>query len=63
MPIETPKYTIIQEENPIQVRDYTEYVTAEVTVEGKFEEVGSKAFRLLFNYISGNNSNNQKFFY
>jgi effector-binding domain-containing protein len=60
MSIETPKYTIIQEEDSIQIRDYTGYITAEVTVEGKFEEVGSKAFRLLFNYISGNNSNKQK---
>ncbi len=60
MAIETPKYTVLQEEGSFQVRDYTEYVTAEITVEGKFEEVGSKAFRHLFDYISGNNLKKQK---
>ena len=60
MAIETPKYTIIKEVDSFQIREYTEYVTAEVEVEGVFEEVGSKAFRLLFDYISGNNSKNQK---
>ncbi len=60
MAIETPKYTIVKEVDSFQIRDYTEYVTAEVSVEGSFEEVGSKAFRLLFDYISGNNSKKQK---
>jgi hypothetical protein len=60
MAIETPKYTIVKEVDSFELRDYTEYVTAEVTVEGSFEEVGSKAFRLLFDYISGNNSKKQK---
>jgi effector-binding domain-containing protein len=60
MAIETPKYTVIKEVNSFQIREYTEYVTAEVEVEGSFDEAGSKAFRLLFDYISGNNSNKQK---
>lgn len=60
MAIETPKYTIVKEVDSFQIRDYTEYVTAEVSVEGSFEEAGSKAFRLLFDYISGNNSKKQK---
>jgi effector-binding domain-containing protein len=60
MAIETPKYTVIKEVNSFQIREYTEYVTAEVEVEGSFDEVGKKAFRQLFDYISGNNSNKQK---
>jgi len=60
MAIETPKYTIIKEDDSFQIREYTEYVTSEVEVEGTFDEAGSRAFRLLFDYISGNNSKQQK---
>lgn len=60
MAIDTPKYNVLKDSGKFQIREYTEYVSAEVVVEGEFEEVGSKAFRPLFQYISGNNSQNQK---
>jgi effector-binding domain-containing protein len=60
MAIETPKYTILKEVDSFQIREYTEYLTAEVEIDGTFDDAGSKAFRHLFDYISGNNSKKQK---
>jgi hypothetical protein len=59
MAIETPKYTIVKSSDPFEIREYESYVTAEVEVEGSFDEAGNKAFRALFNYISGNNTKKQ----
>ncbi len=59
MAIETPKYNTIKSSNEFELREYDSYVTAEVEVEGSFDEAGNKAFRALFNYISGNNIKKQ----
>jgi hypothetical protein len=60
MAIETPKYKVLNDSGKFQIREYTEYVTADVAVDGGFDEAGNKAFRALFDYISGNNSKKQK---
>jgi len=56
MAIEEPKYSLVSQEGKFEVRDYQPYLLAEVTVEAEFEEAGSKAFRALFKYISGDNT-------
>ena len=49
-------HTVVQEDGDIQIRDYAETVVAEVTVQGSRHEAPSKAFRTLFDYISGENT-------
>lgn len=50
-----PEYRVIQSEGDIEVRAYQPYISAEVTVAGEREEAMSAGFRLLADYIFGNN--------
>ena len=56
MAIEEAKYSVVYQDGIFEVRDYDPYLLAEVVVDSEFEEAGSKAFRNLFKYISGENS-------
>ena len=62
MAIEKPEYRVVRSERGIEVRDYDEYWVAECHVknESDLSMASSMAFRRLFNYISGDNSANQK---
>jgi len=60
MAIEEACYTIEKTDGDFQVRLYTPHVVAEVVVDGSLEEAGNKAFRPLFNYISGGNRSKKK---
>ncbi|MFM2024944.1 MAG: hypothetical protein RLZZ56_957 [Actinomycetota bacterium] len=62
MAIEKPEYRVVRSEHGIEVRDYDEYWVAECHVknESDLSMASSMAFRRLFNYISGENSANQK---
>lgn len=55
MAIEEPSHTVIEREEPFEVRDYQSYVVAETFVDGAFETAGNAGFQRLFRYISGNN--------
>ena len=55
MAIEEPKYTLIEKNDTFELRAYTPYVVAQTEVTGTFDDMGSKAFRILFKYISGEN--------
>ena len=55
MAIEEAKYTVVTKEADFEIRDYAPHVLAEIVVEGDLEDAGNKAFRSLFNYISGDN--------
>ena len=55
MAIEEPAHTVIEREEPFEVRDYQGYVVAETFVEGSFSAVGNEGFQRLFRYISGDN--------
>lgn len=55
MAIEEPKYTIIKKNELFEIREYSPYLVAQTKVTGKFEERGSKAFKILIKYISGEN--------
>jgi hypothetical protein len=55
MAIEEACYTVEKTDGDFQVRLYAPHVVAEVLVDGTLEEAGNKAFRPLFNYISGAN--------
>ena len=55
MAIEKAKYSIIEVEKDIELRQYGRQIVAETFVEGDFETVGNEGFRRLFKYISGYN--------
>lgn len=55
MAIEEPKYTLIEKNDTFELRAYASYVVAQTEVTGSFDNMGSKAFRILFKYISGEN--------
>jgi len=54
--IEYPKYVVLKKEQGYEIREYDSYLVAEVPVEGTQKESLSKGFKILFDYISGNNT-------
>ncbi len=60
MAIEEAKYTVVKKESNFEIRDYTPHLIAETLVVGSLEEAGSKAFKILFGYISGENRSRRK---
>jgi hypothetical protein len=55
MAIEEPLFTVLESKGDFELRKYSSFIVAETYVEGKFEEVGSKGFRRLADYIGGKN--------
>ncbi len=53
--IEHPKYVVLEKHGGYEIREYDSYLAAEVVVEGSQEESLSRGFKILFDYISGNN--------
>jgi hypothetical protein len=53
--VETPSYEVITVENNIEVRQYIPMIIAEVQVNGRREDAIGDGFRLLADYIFGNN--------
>lgn len=58
---EQAKYKVIDQDDQFSVRQYEPVVIAEVTVNDKsYDEASNKGFRMLFDYISGDNVAKQK---
>jgi hypothetical protein len=55
MAIEEPKYEIVTAEAQFEVRHYAPILIAETIVEGDMDAASSKGFRLIADYIFGNN--------
>ena len=55
MATEEPKYAVVQAQAPFEVRRYAPTLIAEVVVDGDMDEASSKGFRLIADYIFGNN--------
>lgn len=53
--IEEPKYRILRSSAPFEIRAYDPYMTASVEVSGEYKKAASKGFRLIADYIFGNN--------
>jgi len=60
MGVEEAAYTVEKTDGDFQVRQYAPQVVAETLVDGNLEEAGNKAFRPLFDYISGANRSKGK---
>ena len=54
--VEKPEYKVIQSEQNIEIRQYEPMIIAEVEVDGKREDAIRDGFRLLADYIFGNNT-------
>ena len=53
--VEKPDYKVVQSEQNIEIRQYKPMIIAEVEIDGKREDAIRDGFRLLADYIFGNN--------
>ena len=60
MAIEEPKFSVIEQEASFELRQYESQLIAEVLVEGSRDEASNKGFRLIADFIFGNNEGTQK---
>ena len=51
---------MVKKDNKFEIRDYAPHILAETIVEGDVEDVGNKAFKRLYRYISGANRSREK---
>ncbi len=58
--VNEPKFKVIESRGNIEIRAYPPLLVAEVRVEGERKEAISKGFRMLADYIFGNNAPRQK---
>jgi hypothetical protein len=60
MALEQPDYRLVETYPEFELRRYLPYLVAETEVSGDFEKVGNQAFRILADYIFGNNRAGEK---
>ncbi len=60
MAIEEPSFEVIRATGDYEIRRYSPFIVAEVDVSGDASSAGNRAFRILANYIFGNNTGGQK---
>ena len=58
--IEEPRYTLIKKDADYEIRAYKPYLTASVEVRGEYRQASSEGFRLIADYIFGNNRQRSK---
>jgi len=56
MAIEEPKFTLLEKEQSFELRQYEPKLIAEVLVDGDMNEASSKGFKLIADFIFGNNT-------
>ena len=56
MSIESPKYKAVERDNKFEIRDYEQYIVAEVDVEASYNGALNTGFGILAGYIFGGNS-------
>ena len=60
MAVSEPKYTVESKNDAYEIRLYSSTIVAQTAIESNFEEAGNKAFRILADYIFGNNKSKTK---
>ena len=55
MATEEPEFKLVSEEGDFQIREYDPKLIAQVEVVGDYDEASSRGFKLLADYIFGNN--------
>ncbi|MBY0291748.1 MAG: heme-binding protein [Alphaproteobacteria bacterium] len=58
--VNEPKFKVIESHGKMEIREYAPLLVAQVMVEGERKEAISKGFRMLADYIFGNNAPRQK---
>ena len=58
--VDQAKYTVVESFGDIEIRDYPPMIIAEVEVSGERDTAANKGFRLLADYIFGNNKTQHK---
>lgn len=58
--VEQPDYKLVTSEKNIEIRDYPPMILAEVEVSGERKQAISEGFKILADYIFGNNTSNIK---
>lgn len=58
--IEEPPYTVVQQLEGFEIREYPPFTVAEVVVSGEASEAGNRAFPILAGYIFGKNKGERK---
>lgn len=61
MAVEEPAFTSETKTEIYEIRKYDSILVAETLIQDDFENSGNKAFRILADYIFGNNQSKQKF--
>jgi hypothetical protein len=56
MATEEPKFVLLEKVDAFELRHYSALIIAEVSVEGNLDEISSQGFRLIADYIFGNNT-------
>ncbi len=59
MAIEEPEFISIEKKDVFEIREYQPKLIAQVLVNGTFDSASSKGFRLLADFIFGNNKTNE----
>ena len=54
--LEEPSYTVIEKRNGYEIRQYQPYIIAETEVTGSYDEATNAGFRIIADYIFGNNT-------
>ena len=57
--VEQAKYEVVESQGDIQIRDYAPMIVAEAEVSGERKEAINKGFRVIADYIFGNNAPKQ----
>jgi hypothetical protein len=55
MAIESPRYQTVYQDKKFEIREYEDYIVAEVEIDGDFGSALQKGFRVLAEYIFGGN--------
>lgn len=55
-----PSYIVLRVEDGYEIREYAKYIVAECEVTGGYRDSLYSGFRILFDYIEGNNSGRKK---
>ena len=58
--VEQPDYKLVTSEENIEIRDYPPMILAEVEVSGERKQAIREGFKILADYIFGNNTSNKK---
>lgn len=58
--VEQPDYTLVRSKGNIEIRDYPPMILAEVEVSGERKQAISAGFKILADYIFGNNTSSKK---